>query len=149
MTTYLTRPAELLDLVGEQLGTTDWCQITDERVNLFADATGDYRSIPFPPPRTAAAFENVVASGYLTLSLLPRPLGDLLTIDSPPEAVEYGLNEVRFPTSARVGTKVRCTGRKLAVQRFEAGLEAVFGVTFESEDAVRPLCVAEPVVIYR
>ncbi|MDV7086720.1 protein dehydratase [Rhodococcus sp. IEGM 248] len=140
MTTYLTRPAELLDLVGEQLGTTDWCQNTYERVNLFADATGDYRSIPFPPPRTAAAFENVVASGYLPLSLLPRPLGDLLTIDSAPEA---------FPTPARVGTKVRCTGRKLAVQRFEAGLEAVFGVTFESEDAVRPLCVAEPVVIYR
>lgn len=74
MTTHLTRPAELLDLVGEQLGTTDWYQITYERVNLFADATGDYRRLPHPPPRTAAEFKNAVASGYLTLSLLPRAL---------------------------------------------------------------------------
>ncbi len=104
---------------------------------------------PVPPPRTAAAFENVVASGYLTLALLPRALRDLLTIDSAPEAIEYGLNRVRFPTPVRVGTKVRCTGRVLAVQRFEAGLEAVFGVTFESEDAASPVCVAEPVIVYR
>ncbi|PQP23889.1 MaoC/PaaZ C-terminal domain-containing protein [Rhodococcus opacus] len=149
MTTHLTRPAELLDLVGEQLGTTDWYQITYERVNLFADATGDYRRLPHPPPRTAAAFQNAVASGYLTLSLLPRALGDLLTIDSAPETIDYGLNRVRFPTPARVGTKVRCTGRILAAQRFEAGLEAVFGVTFESVEATSPVCVAEPVIIYR
>ena len=83
MTTHLTRPAELLDLVGGQLATTAWYQITCERVNLFADATGDYR------------------------------------------------------------------GRVLAVQRFEAGLEAVFGVTFESEEAALPVCVAEPVIVYR
>ncbi|RZL84802.1 MAG: protein dehydratase [Rhodococcus sp. (in: high G+C Gram-positive bacteria)] len=149
MATYLTRPAGLLDLAGEQLGTTDWYESTYERVNHFADATGDYRWMPHPPPRTADACGNVAASSHLTLSLLPQALRDLLTIDSAPEAVDYGLNEVRLPTPARVGARVRCTGRVLAVQRREAGLEAVFGVTFESEDAARPLCVAEPVVIYR
>ncbi|MFD9666997.1 hypothetical protein ACFWAY_36235 [Rhodococcus sp. NPDC059968] len=80
----------------------------------------------------------MVASGYLTLSLLPQAFRDLLTIDSAPEAIDYGLNRVRFPTPARVGANVRCTGRVLAVQRFEAGLEAVFGVTFESEDQHHP-----------
>ena len=77
-----------------------------------------------------------------------RALRDLLTIDSAPEAIDYGLNKVRLPTPARVGTKARCTGRVLAVQRFEAGLEAVFGVTFESEEQ-HPVCVAEPVIVYR
>ncbi|MFD6061021.1 hotdog family protein [Rhodococcus wratislaviensis] len=149
MTTHLARPAELLDLVGEQLGTTDWYQITYERVNLFADATGDYRSIPSLPPSTHAAFGNVAASGYLPLSLLPLALRDLLTIDNAPEAIDHGLNAVRFPTPARAGTKVRYTGRILTVQRFEAGLEAVAGVTFESEKAASPVCVAEPVIVYR
>ncbi|MFD9670301.1 MaoC/PaaZ C-terminal domain-containing protein [Rhodococcus sp. NPDC059968] len=150
MTTRVAHPTELLALVGEQIGTTDWYEITYEQVNLFADATGDYRTIPTHPQRTAGTLlANPITPAYLTLALLPRALDDLVWIDSAPTTLDHGLGTVHFPAPTAADAKVRCTGRILAAQRRRTGIEVVFGITVEADGAPRPVCVAEPIRIYR
>ncbi|MBF6212213.1 MaoC family dehydratase [Nocardia puris] len=150
MSTHLTDPAELLDLVGENLGTGDWLQITQGQVNLFADATGDHQWIHTDPERAAAGpFGGTIAHGYLTLSLAPAAISEVLTIDNLTAALNYGLDKVRFPAPVPVGSKLRTTVTVRAARRKPAGLEAVFGLTFEVEGSERPACVADVVVLYR
>ncbi|GAF47564.1 MaoC/PaaZ C-terminal domain-containing protein [Rhodococcus wratislaviensis] len=150
MTTGVTHPTELLDLVGAQIGTTDWYEITYEQVNLFADATGDYRTIPTHLQWTAGTLlADPVTPAYLTLALLPRALDDLLTFDSAPTTVDYSLDKVRFPAPAPVDARIRCTGQVLDARQCTLGIEVVFGLTFQAQGACQPACVAELVVIYR
>lgn len=150
MSTHLTDPAELLDLVGDTLGTGDWVQITQGQVNQFADATGDHQWIHTDPERAAAGpFGGTIAHGYLTLSLAPAAIAEVLTIDNVTAALNYGLDKVRFPAPVPVGSKLRTTVTVRAAQRKPAGIEAVFGLTFEVEGSERPACVADVVVLYR
>ncbi|WP_009479831.1 MaoC/PaaZ C-terminal domain-containing protein [Rhodococcus sp. JVH1] len=150
MTTRVAHPREFLDLVGEPIGTTDWYEITYEQVNLFADATGDYRTIPTHLQQTAGMLlANPITPAYLTLALLPRALDDLVSIDSAPTTLDHGLGTVHFPAPAAADAKVRCTGRILAAQRRRTGIEVVFGITIEADAAPQPVCVAEPIRIYR
>ncbi|MGW0176191.1 MaoC family dehydratase [Rhodococcus sp. NPDC003322] len=146
----MQHPADLLDLTGQTLGTTDWYPITQDRVNLFADATGDHQWIHTDPERAAAGpFGGTIAHGYLTLSLAARAIGDVLTIENLGAAVNYGVNRVRFPAPVAVGSKVRATARIVSARRRDHGVEAVIGLTFEAAGSDRPACVAECVVIYR
>ena len=125
MTTHVAHPRNLLDLVGAQIGTTDWYEITYEQVNLFADATGDYRTIPTHPQWTAdTLLADPVTPAYLMLALLPRALDDLLTIDSAPATVDYGLDHVRFPAPQPVDARIRCTGQVLDARQRTLGIEA-------------------------
>ncbi|MFC7449578.1 MaoC family dehydratase [Rhodococcus daqingensis] len=150
MGTQINRPTDLLSLVGRQLGTTDWQQITQDQVNLFADATGDHQWIHTDPQRAAAGpFGGTIAHGYLTLSLIPRALNEVLTIDTLEAALNYGLNKVRFPAPVLVGAQVRATVALVSAQQKPGGVEAVFGVAFEAENVDRPACVAECVAVYR
>ncbi|MGW2661802.1 MaoC family dehydratase [Nocardia tengchongensis] len=149
MTTRLDVPADLIGLTGQQLGTTEWIEITQEQVDLFADATDDHQWIHTDPRRAAAGpFGGTIAHGYLTLSLAPVAIADVLEIRDLTAALNYGLNKVRFPAPVPVGSKIRTTVTVNDVQQKTSGIEAVFGLTYEIDGGSRPACVADVVVLY-
>ncbi|GAA4483042.1 MaoC family dehydratase [Rhodococcus olei] len=150
MAIAIGQPADLIDLVGTELGVTDWYPITQARVSEFADATGDHQWIHTDPRRaTRGPFGGTIAHGYLTLSLASRAIGELLRIEHLQAAVNYGVNKVRFPAPVPVGSKVRASARVASARARESGVEAVLAVTFEVAGSPRPACVADCVVIYR
>jgi acyl dehydratase len=149
MTTSLDTPTDLLDRVGQDLGTTDWMNITQQQVDLFADATGDHQWIHIDPARAAnGPFKGTIAHGYLTLSLAPVVLGQVLQIRQLTAALNYGLDRVRFPAPVRVGSRIRATVSVRRAQRKASGVEAVFTLTYEIEGETRPACVADVIVLY-
>ena len=149
MTTILDKPTDLLDLVGQGLGTTDWMQITQHQVDLFADATGDHQWIHIDPARAAnGPFKGTIAHGYLTLSLAPVVLEQVLQIREQTAALNYGLDRVRFPAPVPVGSRIRATVSVRRAQQKASGAEAVFSLTYEIEGQTRPACVADMIVLY-
>ncbi|TSD99668.1 MaoC family dehydratase [Skermania sp. ID1734] len=150
MATRVTQPTDLLDLAGKTVGTTDWYEITQDQVNRFADATGDHQWIHTDPERAAKGpFGGTIAHGYLTLSLAPQILADVLTVDNLTAALNYGLNKVRFPAPVPVGSKLRASVSVKEAQQKPAGIEVVFGLVYEVEGSERPACIADAVVLYR
>ena len=146
---HLTQPTELLGLVGQTIGTTGTLKIAQDQVNLFADATGDHQWIHTDPDRAALGpFGGTIAHGYLTLSLAPSILAEVLTVDGVHAALNDGLNKVRFPAPVPVGSALRVTVSVIAAQRKPAGIEAVFGLTYEIDGGTRPVCIADVVVLY-
>jgi acyl dehydratase len=134
--------------VGEELGTTDWLTIDQVRVNAFADATDDHQWIHVDVERAAAGpFGGTIAHGYLTLSLLPLFGTQVLRLETPGAKLNYGLNKVRFPAPVPVGARVRAHAKVVDVVDVPAGKQVTFGWTIEIEDAPKPACVAETVVL--
>ncbi len=149
MTTVLDEPAELIELVGQCLGTTDWIEVTQDQVDLFADATGDHQWIHTDPRRAAnGPFKGTIAHGYLTLSLAPVVISQVLQIRELTAALNYGLNKVRFPAPVRVGAQLRATVAVASAQQKTAGVESVFTLTYEIDGQTRPACVADVIVLY-
>jgi acyl dehydratase len=149
MNTVLDQPADLLTLVGRCLGSTDWIEITQEQVNLFADATGDHQWIHTDPARAInGPFKGTIAHGYLTLSLAPAVISQVLEIHELTTALNYGIDKVRFPAPLRVGSQVRATVALMRAHQKTSGVEAVFTLTYEIEGQTRPACVADVVVLY-
>jgi acyl dehydratase len=149
MTTVLDEPADLLKLVGQRLGTTDWMQITQDQVDCFADATGDKQWIHTDPQRAATGpFKGTIAHGYLTLSLAPLVISQVLQIRELTAALNYGLNRVRFPAPLPVGSQVRAAVTVLRAQQKTSGVESVFTLTYEIDGEGRPACVADVIVLY-
>ncbi|MBJ8342880.1 MaoC family dehydratase [Antrihabitans sp. YC3-6] len=150
MTTHIDSPADLVDLIGKTVGTTEWHDVTQDQVNRFADATGDHQWIHTDPERAATGpFGGTIAHGYLTLSLAPQVLAEVLEVDNVSAALNYGLNKVRFPAPVPVGSKLRTTVTVVSAHRKPAGVEAVFGLTYEIDGGSRPACIADVVVLYR
>src|ERR1700758_2909477 len=117
--------ADLAAAAGETIGQSDWVTITQEDVNLFADATGDHQWIHVDPERAAAGpFGGPIAHGYLTLSPGPALLWEGLEVTDPPLPVNYGLNRVRFPAPLPVGSRVRADIACGAVEEVSGGLQA-------------------------
>jgi acyl dehydratase len=145
--TTTTTMAELPRLVGQELGTSDWREVTQEAVDLFADATGDHQWIHVDVERAKAEspFGGPIAHGYLTLSLLVPLLAQVLVVEDAVMGVNYGLNKVRFPSPVPVGSKVRATAALTEVTEVTGGLQYVLSVTVEREGGDKPACVAEPV----
>ena len=134
--------------VGEELGTTDWVQITQERVDRFAELTGDQQWIHVDVERaTASSFGGTIAHGYLTLSMLPAFAAELYTIDTGSARLNYGLEKARFPAPVKVGTKIRATPRIKEVRPVPAGTQVLVAWTVEAEGAERPVCVAESITL--
>ncbi|QNG20394.1 MaoC family dehydratase [Rhodococcus triatomae] len=134
--------------VGESLGHTDWLEVTQDRVNLFADATEDHQWIHVDPVRAAdGPFGAPIAHGYLTLSLLPKLGAGLLRVDGLKMKINYGLNKVRFPQPVKVGSSIRATGEIVSVERTAKGATVVVAYTIEIEGESKPACVAETVVV--
>jgi acyl dehydratase len=140
---------ELKELEGTHLGYSDWHQVTQDQVNLFADATGDHQWIHIDPERAKAGpFGGPIAHGYLTLSLAPALLPQILQVGGISMGVNYGCNKVRFPAPVPVGANVRAGAELLSVEDVAGGKQVTMNVTFEVEGAPKPSCVAECVYRY-
>jgi acyl dehydratase len=149
MTTVLEEPADLLRLVGQRLGTTEWIQVTQRQVDQFAEATGDRQWIHTDPQRAAKGpFRGTIAHGYLTLSLAPVVISEVLEIRELTAALNYGLNKVRFPSPVRVGAQIRAVVTVMSAQQKTSGVESVFTLTYEIDGEDRPACVADVIVLY-
>ena len=136
-------------LVGSELGTSDWHEVTQEQVNLFADATGDHQWIHVDLERAAAGpFGGPIAHGHLTLALIPTLMASLVKVEGVRLVINYGLNRVRFPSPVRVGSRVRGTGVLKEATEVPGGIQAVFEVTVQVEGGEKPACVAETVARY-
>ena len=139
---------ELLALEGQQIGCSDWFEITQDRIQMFADATGDQQWIHIDPERakTESPYGKTIAHGFLTLSLCPHLAEDIFRVDGVRMGVNYGLNRVRFPNAVRVGDRVRMSSELLSVKPIQECVQAVYKHTFEVEGQEKPACVAETVV---
>jgi acyl dehydratase len=140
---------ELRGHAGSHLGTSPWHEVTQEQVGLFADATGDHQWIHVDPERAAAGpFGGTIAHGFLTLSLAPLVVQEVLEVADASIVINYGLNKVRFPAPVPVGSRVRADVTCAAVADVTGGLQATFTVTFEREGGTKPVCVAELLLRY-
>jgi acyl dehydratase len=147
MTTF-ARVADLDDAVGSHLGYSDWIEITQERINTFADATNDHQWIHVDPERAAQGpFQTTIAHGYLTLSLAVPLTEQIFKVDGAQMGINYGANKVRFINPVPVNSKVRAGAVLAGVEDFGGGRTVTLDVTFEIEGTEKPACVAQ--VIYR
>lgn len=132
---------------GSALGPTEWLEITQDRVNLFADATDDHQWIHVDPEKAAGGpFGGTIAHGLLTLSLLPHFSHQLYTVDNIAMAINYGYNKVRFITPVKVGAKVRARGEITKVDQLDKAVQATTTITVEIEGSEKPAAVAESIV---
>jgi len=137
---------DLKAAVGTVVGHSDWVTVDQERINTFADATGDHQWIHIDPERAASGpYGTTIAHGYLTLSLIPMLSADVVKVQGARMGVNYGLNKVRFPAPVPAGSKVRATFELLSVEDVEGGVQVVSRVTVEREGGDKPVCVAETV----
>ncbi|NEB75177.1 MaoC family dehydratase [Streptomyces sp. SID14478] len=140
---------ELKAAVGEQLGHSDWVEVTQERIDLFAEATGDHQWIHVDPERAKEGpFGTTIAHGYLTLSLLPLFGPQLLCVEGMKMGVNYGTNKVRFPATVPVGSRLRATAKITSVDDVAGGVQLAVAFTVEREGGDKPVCVAESVSRY-
>jgi acyl dehydratase len=138
--------ADLQPLVGQELGVSDWITVDQQRIDRFADATGDHQWIHIDPVRAAAGpFGTTVAHGFLTLSLLPEMGASAFEVRDTRMGVNYGLNRVRFPAPVPSGSRLRGRFKLLSYEPIEGGAQVTVEVTMEREGAAKPVCVAESV----
>jgi len=140
---------EFANAAGDVLGTSDWMEIDQRRIDLFADATGDHQWIHVDPERAAAGpFGATIAHGFLTLSLLPPLINQLYRVDNVKMAVNYGLEKVRFMAPVPVGSKIRATAKVLTVAALDGAAQATLETTFEIEGSEKPAAVVQSIVRY-
>ncbi|MEC9358676.1 MAG: MaoC family dehydratase [Pseudomonadota bacterium] len=141
-------PHALLDQSGRTLGETDWMTVTQQRVNQFADATGDHQWIHVDEARARSGpFGVCIAHGYLTLSLLSLFLPQLIDVRCR-MGVNYGCDRVRFPAPVPVGSRIRGRGEVLGVEPVSGGVQARIRITVEIEDGAKPACIADSISRY-
>ncbi len=146
MTRTINGLDELKSLVGEHLGYSPYIEITQEQVNMFADATGDHQWIHVDVERaTAGPFGGPIAHGYLTLSLGPQLAPQIFAVSGISMGVNYGCEKVRFPAPVPVGSKLRLGATLLSVDDVAGGVQVNMEYVFEVEGAAKPSCVAEVV----
>jgi acyl dehydratase len=135
--------ADLPGLVGTEVGVSDWLQITQDRVNLFADATGDHQWIHVDVERATREIGGPIAHGYLTLSLIPHLSAGMLPVKGVTRGINYGSDKVRFTNMVRVGKRVRLRQKLIGVEPKAGGVQIKNLCTLEIEGEERPACVAE------
>ncbi len=146
MATIVTSPESLLDSVGTTLEPSDWVVVDQERINGFAESTGDHQWIHTDPEKAAAGpFGATIAHGYLTLALTNLFLPQMLTVENVSMGINYGVNKVRFPSPAVVGSRLRGTGAITAAEEITGGVQAVITLTVEIDGVDKPACVVESV----
>ena len=150
MPTVFQHPSELAAAVGKHLGYSDWLEITQDRVNRFADATGDHQWIHVDPERAKSGpFGGTIAHGYLTMSLVNLFLPQIMEVRGISMGVNYGADKLRFPAPVKVGARVRGGGELLKVEEVKGGaVQATVRVTVEVEGGDRPGCVVETISRY-
>ena len=139
---------ELKQLAGQELGSGDWHEVTQEQINQFADATGDHQWIHTDVERAKKGpFGGPIAHGYFTLSIIPVLLRDVMSVEGMRMGINYGLNKLRFPAPVPIGSKVRASVKCTSVEEVSGGLQGTFDVTVEVVGQDKPGCAAQ--VIYR
>lgn len=146
MATIFETPADLAAAVGRHLGYSTWLEITQDRINQFADATGDHQWIHVDPVRAKdGPFGACIAHGYLTLALVNLFLPQIVEVRGIRMGVNYGVDKVRFPAAVRVGARIRGGGELMSVETVKGGVQATIRVTVEIEGSERPGCVADTI----
>src|SRR5512132_2744504 len=139
--------AELPKLGGSDLGCTDWLEVDQARIDLFAEATGDFQWIHVEPERARhSPFGSTIAHGYLTLSMILPLFEQLLQVEAVTRKLNYGLNSVRFPAPVPVGAKVRLNAQLAQVIEIAGGVQVLVTATVELQENPKPACVAELVL---
>ena len=138
---------DLGDLVGQEVGVSDWVEISQDRVNLFADATGDHQWIHVDVERATREIGGPIAHGYLTLSLIPFLSAGLLPVTGVTRGINYGSDKVRFTNMARIGKRVRLRQTLIGVEPRAGGVQIKNQCTIEIEGEARPACVAETISV--
>jgi acyl dehydratase len=140
-----TTIAELPMLKGQDLGTSEWIEVTQERVDTFAAATGDHQWIHVDVERSnrESPFGGPIAHGYLTLSLVVPLYAQVLTVSDAVMGLNYGLNKVRFTAPVPVGSRIRLTAMLTGVTEITGGLQLTVGAVIEREGSHKPVCIAE------
>jgi len=143
-----TTLAELPSLKGQPLGVSEWFEITQQRVNTFADATDDHQWIHVDVERASqqSPFGGPIGHGFLTLSLFVPMWSQVLVVTDAGIAVNYGLNKVRFPAPVPVGSKIRLTATLVDVEEVKGGLQLTIGGVIEREGGDKPVCVLESII---
>jgi acyl dehydratase len=142
---------ELQGFAGREIAVTDWLEITQERINQFADATDDHQWIHTNPERAQreSPYGTTIAHGFLTLSLVPQFLKEAVQLGDLRMAINYGLNRVRFPSAVLAGSRIRARITLQSIRQLQSlrevadSTEAVFAIAIESEGSDKPSCVAE------
>ena len=149
MATTFSGIDDLKTKVGEHLGYSDWRDVTQDEINLFAEATGDHQWIHVDPERAKAGpFGGPIAHGYFTIALAPVLLGEVVRVDGVSMGVNYGLNKLRYPAPVPVGSRVRLGATLANVEDIAGGAQVTMGLTFEVEGQDKPACVAEAIYRY-
>ncbi|MFZ3216577.1 MAG: MaoC family dehydratase [Candidatus Acidiferrales bacterium] len=144
-------PQSLKDMLGKEIGVTEWFRVTQDRIGLFAEATEDRQWIHLDGERAEkeSPYGTTIAHGFLTLSLISHFVGQTIEIEGGVRlGVNYGLNRVRFPAALRSGNRIRGRVSLLDFRELPDSFEATFRVTIESEESEKPACVAEWIVRY-
>ncbi|HWE57456.1 MAG TPA: MaoC family dehydratase [Acidimicrobiales bacterium] len=148
MTTKIDGVDGLKQLVGQHVGYSEWHEVTQEQINLFADATGDHQWIHVDVERAKEGpFGAPIAHGYLTLSLTPTLLAEVFVVSGIQMGINYGLNKLRFPSPVPVGSRVRAGVELGGVEDVSGGVQVTLNVTYEIDGGTKPVCVAE--VLFR
>ena len=139
--------AALKEFIGQEVAVSKWVEITQERVNQFAEATGDRQWIHIDVERSRkeSPFGGTVAHGFLTLSLLPKLMESAIVMPDVKMGVNYGLNKVRFMAPVPVGSRIRARMKLLTVDDIPGGAQVSWEVTMEREGSDKPVCVAESI----
>ena len=141
--------SSLKDRIGQEIGVSDWIEITQERINQFADATGDHQWIHVDPERAAdSPLKSTIAHGFLTMSLVSVLVRRTFNLSRLRMAINYGLNKVRFVAPVPVGSRVRARFAPAAIEESGGGVQVIWNVTMEREGSDKPVCVLEWVVRY-
>lgn len=147
--TIIESPSDLLAIVGNTLGPSAPLTITQERINQFADATGDHQWIHVDPERAATGpFGKTIAHGYLTLSLANCFLPELLEVRNTSMGVNYGAERIRFPAPVTVGSEITASGEVISVEENKGGFKTTIRMTITATGADRPACVVDTVSIF-
>jgi acyl dehydratase len=146
----LPTPQALAEFIGRELAVSDWVEVTQQRIQQFAEATGDQQWIHTDAERARkeSPYGTTIAHGFLTLSLVSQMMEQVVRVGGVRLAINYGLNRVRFPAAVRAGSKIRARFNLQSLQDVGGGVEAVFGVTVEVDGEQKPCCVAEWMVRY-
>lgn len=146
MTRIVKHPKDLLAMVGETFGPTEWLLIEQDRIDQFADATGDHQWIHVDPIKAAAGpFGACIAHGYLTLSLANKFLPELMTVEQVTMGVNYGCEKIRFPNTVKVGQRIRGLGELISCDEKPSGVHVVVRITIDVDGEDRPACVVDTI----
>jgi acyl dehydratase len=141
---------ELANYVDKEVGVSDWLEVSQERINQFAEASGDHQWIHVDPERAAreSPFKTTIAHGFLTLSLLSAIARSTISVDGVRMGINYGLNRVRFISPVPSGARIRGRFTLNALEEIKGGVQATWNVTVERDGGNKPCCVAEWLVRY-